>query len=197
MVLWTVQPRELYEEIMITGKYTFDRTMDPMRNDFERAYLWLENRMASAGIVRKNPEDPLVWAWHTYAGSNEHPQTDNPDVWSDTRDEVMIEVEVPDDQILLSDFDSWHCVLNHWYCESALNEDDADREHNWFGLLSPEKQEAEMKKSWERIFDITKFDNGWACRGYYVQATFFGLTKDQIKNVFEKPEGLSEKKNDE
>ena len=43
------------------------------------------------------------------------------------------------------------------------------------------------KESWKRIFDTTMFYNGWASNGYYVQATFFGLTKDQIRRVYRKP----------
>ena len=187
MLLWTRQPTKLYEEILRTGKYTFDKTKEPMRNDYEQAYLWLEEQMKSVGIVRKNPDDPLVWAWHTYACEHICPPLDNVDVWTYPRDEVMLEVEVPDDQVMLSDFDKWHDVLNNWYCNSGLNEDDFDREMDWFELLPLKKQEVVKKESWKRIFDTTRFYNGWASNGYYVQATFFGLTKDQIRRVYRKP----------
>ena len=28
---------------------------------------------------------------------------------------VLLELEIDSHRILLSDFDAWHCVLNHWY----------------------------------------------------------------------------------
>lgn len=189
MTLWTIQPRELYEQILRTGKYTFDETKEPLALDFKDAYRWMEDHMKSAGIARKNLDDPLVWAWHTYDGLCQCPPVDDWIVWSeDRKDEVILEIEVPDDQAMLSDFDAWHFVLNHFYYGDSKNDEEFDKEMAWLDSLSEEEREVKVKESWEKIFDIAKYRDDWSSNGYYVQATFYGLTKDMIRKVYAKPE---------
>ena len=38
-------------------------------------------------------------------------------------------------------------------------------------------------KNWERVFDLTYVDNDWMHRGDWIQATFWGLRKEDIRKV--------------
>lgn len=195
MRLWTVQPRELYEEIMRTGKYMFDSTKHPFREDFEEAYAWMEHVMESAGQGSAYAGAPLVWAWHTYDNAHQCPPLDGEALWSDGKDEVLLEIEVPDEDVLLSDFDAWHYVLNKWYLGNAayfgLNDDAAMKEMEWFDTLPTEPVNTKkfvMQESWGKIFNVSDIE--------YIQATFWGLCKEQIMAVYERPKPATEAEKD-
>ena len=94
---------------------------------------------------------------------------------------VCLEIEVPDEQVLLSDFDLWSLIL----LDSIITETE-EEDHKLTEIykeLTPQKQ-LEMKyKNWNRVFDVTPFENEWTRRGSWIQATFWVLTKDMIKKV--------------
>lgn len=54
---------------------------------------------------------------------------------------VLLTIEVPDNLVLLSDFDYWHCVLNDGDIIFPIDD-------------SAVYSEEEKQKSWENIFDI-------------------------------------------
>lgn len=93
---------------------------------------------------------------------------------------VILELEIPDDDVLLSDEENWHYVLNNWYLHDVNNDEDKWNEIDaWFDNLPLDKQEAIKRKPWERIFDKDNADNNWK----FVQATFWELRTEQIKSV--------------
>lgn len=61
---------------------------------------------------------------------------------------VCLEVEIPNECILLSDFDAWHCVLNDSFC--LLFEEE-------YKLVNQGTFHLTKEKSWERIFDLQAF----------------------------------------
>lgn len=38
-------------------------------------------------------------------------------------------------------------------------------------------------RNWERVFDISPLDNDWIRRGEWIQATFWMLTREMIRQV--------------
>ena len=177
MRLWTFHPYEVYQKILDTGEYHcepylgYNTTMEFM--EFENAYLWLAQQMREK---IGNPPDGIkfpVWAWHTQNWKHKKPDLRYERFHYGNKGEkwACIEIEVPDNQVLLSDFDLWHCVLNDW------NVDLTEEEYN----NAPQTEEY-RHKTWQRIFDLTPIDNDWITRGMYIQATFWQLTKDMIKD---------------
>ncbi|WP_228409450.1 DUF3841 domain-containing protein [Radiobacillus deserti] len=69
-------------------------------------------------------------------------------------------VEVPDNKVLLSNFDAWHCVLNDWFC-SMTNEEDE--------LFVQGKLNITKEQSWERIFDIEKIRKSELCKKLFAK----------------------------
>ena len=94
---------------------------------------------------------------------------------------TCIEFEIPDDQVLLSDFDSWHTILNNGLFSDS--EAEADRKDAYYDYLSAEDQKTYKEKDWEQVFDISPFENDWTLRGDWVQATFWELRKEMIRDV--------------
>ena len=87
----------------------------------------------------------------------------------------------PDDQALLSDFDSWHIILNNGLFSES--EEEADQKDAYYDSLPAAEQKAYKEKNWEKVFDITPFKKDWTLRGDWVQATVWELRKDMIRDV--------------
>jgi hypothetical protein len=96
---------------------------------------------------------------------------------------VCLELELPDHEVLLSDEENWHIVLNNCFYSKADNEADDENEWEWLHSLSPEKQEAEKRKSWEKVFGIEPLNSGWSVQGRFVQATFWELRLSDVVSV--------------
>ena len=71
---------------------------------------------------------------------------------------VRIELELRRDDVLLLDFDTWHCVLNRWHLSRSW------RESKQWDLRTkgfdphveplPPILEAELQSTWDRVFDF-------------------------------------------
>ena len=109
-----------------------------------------------------------------------------------------MKLDVPDWDVLLSDFDDWHHALNYWHCsldEEDSNEFDAWRESlgvgfhdigNW-DLKSPELDlvRARVEDSWERMLGVKPVDEHWhfPWEKRSIQATFWVLKRDHVISV--------------
>ena len=184
MILWTIQPIEVYNLIQEKGYYI----CDPSKSEclemmcFEKAYDWLIEKMKEKiGQPPLNAKYP-VWAWHTWNWNRKKPDLRSPHAKRGT-ELVCMEIEIPDEDVILTDFDSWHYVLNNWHHNYAKNEEEWDKIDEWIESLPPEEKQKEIEKSWENIFNIDPINSGWVKKGQYIQATFWKLSKTQIKKV--------------
>ena len=145
--------------------------------------------MDNRNIPHPEKIDLPLWAWYRFDGKNEIPPLTDV-FYKNDYECVCIEFEIPDSQVLLSDFDNWHGVLNQWWLDNSKSEKEWIKMNEWFDTLSFDEQEKIMNESWEKIFDITPIKDEWCSNGQYVQATFWKLEKSMIKNVkyFEKGE---------
>ena len=182
MVLWTIQPEELYRRILETGVYICDPQQCSMP-EFSEMYDWLAEQMKAR--IGTPPEGVVypVWAWYAQRGKHHKPDLRS-ERWTNgsAGDKfVCIEIEVPDEQVLLSDFDSWELVLlDALISETEAEDHELDR---FYQKLSLEKQREMKYRNWERVFDISPLNNDWILRGWWIQATFWVLTKDMIRKV--------------
>lgn len=96
---------------------------------------------------------------------------------------VCIEVEVPDNQVVLTDFDVWHFVLNKWYFDDSYSEEEWEKLHAKYDRLDRDVKEKVKIQSWQKVFDISPFQNEWCQRGRYIQATFWVLYLKDVKDV--------------
>lgn len=184
MILWTIQPIEVYELIQKQGYYICDEKKSELISnfDFDKPYDWLVKEMKKKiGNPPLNVKYP-VWAWHTWNKKRHKPDLRVSHATRGTK-LVCLEIEIPDEDVVLSDFDNWHCVLNDWYLPQVTSEEEFDKAFEIFEKLSKEEQETIKKKSWELIFDIEYSDKPWQENGSYIQATFWKLSITQIKKV--------------
>ena len=72
MILWTIQPEEVYELIQRTGVYHCDYGKSGM-NDWQEQYDWLVREMKERiGELPGGVSYP-VWAWYMWEGARKKP----------------------------------------------------------------------------------------------------------------------------
>lgn len=185
MILWTIQPKEVYEILLDKGIVICDINRSSFAGndeDNKNAYKWMSDKMKDIIGVHESIEFP-IWAWHTFDGKRKRPDLRKAGYANPKTECVCIEIEVPDDEVVLSDFDSWHNVLNNTFASMAENESDWDKEQLWLDSLSDIQRKEKIEESWDNIFKVNYFENDWIASGLYIQATFWELKKEYVKNV--------------
>lgn len=205
MILWTVQDIAVWEQLESTGVYTTpsDKIVFPeSENDaFDHAnyaYRWLADQMRKrVGPPPEGIEYP-VWAWYKQRGQHDG----KPDMRSSHHIKgkpcVRMKLDIPDWEVLLSDFDDWHHALNYWHLSATEEESDefgAWRESlgvsfhdigNW-NLKSPELElvRARVEASWERMLGVQPADEHWHSpwEERSIQATFWTLRREHVMSV--------------
>lgn len=185
MRLWSIQPKSLYEKLNADGIVCCDSSLSENLEfeEFRSAYDWLSDQMCQ--IIGSPPQGIKypIWAWHTHGWKHKKPDLRLSEFKRYHEPMVCIELEIPDRDVLLSDEEAWHFVLNNCYCEAATTAEESTIEQQWFESLSEQSKHLAKVESWDRIFDITPQQTDWIAHGRFVQATFWALKKEQIVRV--------------
>lgn len=186
MRLWTIQPICIYDLLKAGQIYRCKAGLCENLTDsqFAKAYTWLAGQMRTR--IGPPPEHTAfpAWAWHTVNWQHKRPDMRRSEFRGFEDAHVLMELEIPDDDILLSDYDTWHIVLNNGYYGDATDEASYDKEMAWFDALPMDKQKKLREKSWEKVFDTTKIDTEWAKNGRYVQATFWEIRPEHVMKAW-------------
>ena len=183
MRLWTFQPIEVYEILKNKGIYRCDPNNNGVDKYLIKSYIWLVSEMEKRIGKRPNGVELPIWAWHTTYWKHNKPDLRHLE-FKCSKPCLLMEIEIPDNQVVLTDFDAWHFVLNRWYLGESTCEDEYDKEQAWLDTLTNKQRSTEIIKSWQRIFDISKYSNKWLHRGMFIQATFWELKLSQVKKIY-------------
>ena len=126
MRLWTMQPVEVYNILRQDGVFTCDPTKVPEPSFIDR-YGWLVKKLSEKDSKPCNVDYP-VWAWYRFNGKEKKPDLRHSCYGSRGEKMVCLELEVPDEKVLLSDFDLWHFPLNNWWLPDCFYEGYGDAE---------------------------------------------------------------------
>ena len=200
MRLWTIQPKIVYDILKKDKVYHCDHTNPKcsvndsdgnIAEEFILAYDFIAEQMKKRiGNPPKGIKYP-IWLWYMdEPGKNKRPDLRKHGKYSD-KPYVMLEVEVPDEEVLLSDFDDYHCILNDWPIFTCYNEYEQDIIYEWFESLSKEEQNKYKRKSWEDIFnfdadplDVDNYMGKKEANNRCIQATIWELRKEEIIKVW-------------
>ena len=183
MRLWTFQPIEVYEILKNKGIYRCDPNNNGVDKYLIKSYIWLVSEMEKRIGKRPNGVKLPIWAWHTTYWKHNKPDLRHVE-FKCSKPCLLMEIEIPDNQVVLTDFDAWHFVLNHWYLGKSTCEAEHDKEQAWLDTLTNKQRNIEIIKSWQRVFDISKYSNEWFSRGMFIQATFWELKLSQVKKIY-------------
>lgn len=132
MIYYTLQRLEAYKKALEMGYLTGDKKYVMSDFENENSYEWMKLQMKSR-LLNYNNEEP-IWLWLTPKDINILEILEN--------DYVLLEVNIKRENVLLSNFEAWHYVLNDWNFDDNMKKED----------------------TWEFIFDkykLGKFDFGF------------------------------------
>lgn len=93
-----------------------------------------------------------------------------------------MEMDVPEEKVVLSDFDSWSIILLNGLLSDS--EEENIYFENAYKSLPEKDRKAYRDRNWERVFDLAHVDNGCMHRGDSILATFWELRKEDIRKVW-------------
>lgn len=213
MILYTFQPKEVYEQLLEHKTLIADPSKGGHFCEdygFQGPYSWLEHQY-SQRVKNGEPCGHLWWAYSI-----------KPDLRSYrtqyTNEYVLLKLDVPDNEVLLTSFEGW-CMgplnrrivsKNDWeddlyycYCLQLpfdVDEDDPDRKEKFdkitalrldnFGVATDEWNEHcqnIVEHSWNEIFEDHSssgiFDHEWCDLSKRDQANFEVLKLEHVKKV--------------
>lgn len=154
-ILWTVQHIEAYKAMKEKGVLRADEQFLFCRDETESAYGWMSEQMRRRiGAPPDNVKYP-VWAWYQWEGRRDRRDLRFSGYAKRGTPMVQLKFEADVKEMLLSDFDDWHQVLNN--CYLADNEQDFDD----FYASDHTDRQREIEASWEKIFDLQRYCSGW------------------------------------
>jgi hypothetical protein len=181
--LWSFQTEEAVQELQQTG-YLIGRR-EFIETDFIPAYDWLRQQMIHKIGPPPVPDQYPMWAWYQHPGSDLEVSQHFP-----PSPRVRVDLEIDPKDVVLSDFISWHYVLNYWYLSNS------ETDHNRFEQelhrhnldyhrtkpLPDPQYHGMIEQSWNKIFDINYVTDTPPERKS-IQATFWKLTIDHVREV--------------
>lgn len=185
MILWTIQPADVHAALQERKTLHVDPALwSDTDSIWEDPYRWMMEQMARRvpGYQGRHP----WWAWHTYIIDCARPDLRSLRHWC-RGPSVMLTLDVPDQEVLLSNFDAWHAVLNGTPITDTEAAYDALVQAIWErrkkGLPMEEEIERHLRQSWEHIFDLDGLKEHWMWPTFSVQACFETLRLTDVKRV--------------
>lgn len=192
MRLWTIQGIEIYNQLQREGIAFCTKPLWSDDDKFVYGYHWMAKQM------RKRIGEPPVegiefplWAWYQYDSAKKRQPPRSPHDISEGKSAYM-EIIIPDNRVLLSDFSCWHAVLNQcaladWKRIDKKTDslDKAAGRHLDF-VEYPLEIQKEIEKSWEAVFDLNRQDKDVGRthrRNRSIQATFWVLLPEDVVSV--------------
>lgn len=192
--MWTIQTIDAWNHLQQTGKLRAHEKI--ITQEFLHPYKWMCVQMEKRIGNRPDQATYPLWAWYQWRGE----QRKRPDLRYSAHlpsgmKGVRLQIELQPEQVLLSDFDLWHYVLNYWYLARSKEEEEKfeaeiEREGLCFYKMKPlphPKFHRRIVTSWEHIFDLDWIDQEqfitYKKKDKSIQATFWELRLDEISEV--------------
>ena len=180
ITLWTIHELSAWQNFQKKGFISGDgRRID---HYFRSAYDWMLNQMKKR--ITDYPDKYPIWAWYF-----PKPDLRKAAYLPKGTKGVRIECQVSAQRVLLSDFETWHNVLNDCYLALAEKEDE-----KWEKQAAKNKQSKNIQliqqakeKSWEKIFNLkaleSQADKNWLGSIQNIQATLEKIYLSEVKKV--------------
>lgn len=174
MILYTIQPESIWIHLKTHGHFYAELNKSLFlyedNDPFEAgifAYRWMIKQYQQKCCHSMTSP---IWAWKIYQGKTKLFKAHQNKYYFN---QVMLKIDVPDDYVLLSNFEDWNIVLNRGYV--GLSDQDYDRFFTIEDQLSQTEYQKQVINSWNRIFNVKDKS--------YVQAVIPYLDLNWVKAV--------------
>ena len=97
-----------------------------------------------------------------------------------TEEKALLTLDVPEDRVLLSDFDAWQMALQGFYVAGDLHDAEYDALLERLEGLNEAALRRETENSWVRVFDVSPVEREGYARGKFVQATLWEIRREYL-----------------
>ena len=172
MIIYSIQPKEVLSIIESGKSFRCDARKSfylRVRNYnkiggwdsfFHKSYAWMAEQMKLRNIQKDNRFP--VWGWYRYHSADKNRKAPRLRQLSYAKGNYRLKLSVPDNLVLLSNFDLWHNPINDMFCGSekyVCKMMSIEDNKTW----SKERLERLKLKSWENIFKFKDDDAIQAC----------------------------------
>lgn len=169
MRLWSFQPAEVAEQLLAGESFHCDPALSELYSMddalIREAYDWLAAEMEHS-VARPDSVELPVWAWFRNHGEERKPDRRRYFFKGHPRSDPILELEVPDELVVLTDFDDWHSVLNG---SPILAEEEWEQDE--YRSFTAD----ELLESWQQVFSVEAKD--------FVQATLWTIEPQWLVRI--------------
>lgn len=191
MIIWSIHDLAFYQKLEKNKVIFPNKKKLNWKDDFLDSYLWLSEQMDKRIGGRPHPTAVPFWGWYQFRDA----QHKKPDLRVRCHLEagtkgVRLELEIPDNEAVLTDFDIWCDILNKNYIP-----DSHDDYSEFYRVIDKRKlygfnnwskwHQRKAEKSWQKVFDLSYWvkDFSKPKNKKAIQATFWKISMDQVKDV--------------
>ena len=193
MIVWTIQPYSALDQLRESGVFrcapekSFNLTKP---NSLKGPYAWLAAQMEKR--IGPPPDGVAypIWAWHTWDFQRRCPDPDSAAFLKRREAKGLFTLDVPEGALVLSDFDAWQGVMLGTHVPNVRTEADYVELAARLDGLEGEALRAEIVRSWENVFRIDPVNSDFLVRGRFIQATFWELRAESVRDVRRLPPNL-------
>ncbi len=187
--LWSIQAEPAIDALSRRGYLRGDgRRVDGFMRP---AYRWMGAQLARRVAPPSGHNGYPVWAWRQFDGvARPRPDLRTGGLLPSGTRGVLVTLELPASDVLLSDFQKWHAVLNRSYLPRTMAdarrfENDLARAEIADGWPYPEPFHSRVVASWQRIFELdAPASDCWeGADEREIQAVFWQLNLDDVKRM--------------
>lgn len=190
MIIWSIQNEAAWNSLQKEGRLI--AKAHHQADGWPEAYSWMTDQLVKRVGPAPSKNAVPLWGWHQWQNAEKN----KPDLrsvrhhWQPSGNYLLLEFDIPEDEVLLSDFDAWHIPLNEGYLsideEADKAFDEKLKQYGWqAGQPKPKALLPEIHKSWELIFDLdTLAEPYWhPTPKKSIQACFWQIRVEQLLAV--------------
>lgn len=175
---WIIVEASAWTMLQQAGQITCPAIYAPRDDEFIAAYRWMKSEMAKAGLPSPSPDLTPWWVWVQREPGHRQPYLED---LQGTADPVVLELQLPASELVMSCFDAWHAVLNRWPLYNSP-EAEADIEAR-IRAGGPEAEPA-LQESWLQVFDLAQlYGDPLGPDARTVQACIWHLRLEHVTRV--------------
>ena len=194
MKVYTIQSIDFWKTLMRDGIVYCNQESYWCQN-FRLQYDWMAEQMR-----KRIGEPPLpeikypVWVWQQFNSKKAPtPKMSPKEINPEENEAVMMELEVPDNEVLLSNLNLWMLPLNSWAISSKRENKmlyqelgEYEKTHGKCFTMTeyPPAIRQKIIDSWVRVFDLDTFDpyrSSHIRKNRSIQGTIWYLRKEWVK----------------
>ena len=173
MKLWSFQPKIVAERLSSGIPYFCDPTLSDFltnnstTDEFTKAYRWIISKMDQ--VLEPSENTHPAWAWFKHNSENKKPDRRLSIFNNYGRDYDLLELEIDESRVLLSDWFDWHSVLSDFPVLPQGTWEDDDKLY--------EMTESAKFATWDQIL-VTG-------NSAFVQACVWEFRPDDLVNIYQ------------